>query len=227
MEPIEQFEKKIGYGFRNKKLLKQALTHSSYANEMRLGRKGNNERLEFLGDAVLELVVSDFLFLNLPVDNEGKLSKLRASLVCEATLASCANELDMGDFIYLSKGEESNGGRKRKSILSDALEAVFGAMYLDGGIEPASKLIKKLILTNYEEKVMFVDSKTRLQEIVQGMKNATFSYKLVGESGPDHNKHFEVEVYVNGEVVGRGGGNSKKLAEQEAAYNGILKLKGK
>ena len=213
MISIEEFENRISYGFKDKNLLIQALTHSSYANEKKRGAKDCNERLEFLGDAVLEIVVSEFLYLNLPDKPEGELSKLRASLVCEPTLAYCANEISLGDYVYLSNGENATGGRKRKSILSDALEAVIGAMYLDGGIEPARALIDKLILSDIDHKQLFFDSKTRLQEVLQKDHKKIPEYRLISEDGPDHAKHFVIEVCVQDKVIASGTGNSKKSAE--------------
>ncbi len=175
MKKQEEFEKIIGYTFQNETLLRQALTHSSYANE-RHRKSEDNERLEFLGDAVLELVSSEFLFLNYPKLSEGDLTKLRASLVCEPTLAACTAQMQLGDFVRLGRGEEQTGGRRRKSILSDALEAVIGAIYLDGGFTNAKEFILKFILTDIEHKKLFYDSKTILQEFVQGNYEEALSY---------------------------------------------------
>lgn len=224
MKKQEEFQKIIGYKFRNEKLLQQALTHSSYANE-RHRKNADNERLEFLGDAVLEVVSSEFLFLHYPDLTEGDLTKLRASLVCEPTLAGCTSPMHLGDFIYLGKGEELTGGRRRKSILSDALEAVIGAIYLDGGFTSAKEFILKFILTDIEHKKLFYDSKTILQEFVQGNCKELLNYKLLDESGPDHNKNFTVEARIGEKVIGTGSGHTKKAAEQEAAYQALLLLK--
>ena len=188
-------------------------------------KHSDNERLEFLGDAVLEVVSSEFLFLNYPEDSEGDLTKFRASLVCEPTLAHCAKEIRLGEFLYLGKGEDINGGRKRKSILSDALEAVIGAIYLDGGFASAKEFILKYILTDIEHKQLFYDSKTILQEVIQSSSEEVLSYKLIGEEGPDHDKRFIVEAWLGERVIGCGTGHTKKAAEQEAAYQALLVLK--
>lgn len=224
MKKQEEFEKIIGYTFQNETLLRQALTHSSYANE-RHRKREDNERLEFLGDAVLELVSSEFLFLNYPKLSEGDLTKLRASLVCEPTLAACTAQMQLGDFVRLGRGEEQTGGRRRKSILSDALEAVIGAIYLDGGFTNAKEFILKFILTDIEHKKLFYDSKTILQEFVQGNYEEALSYRLLEESGPDHNKNFTVEARIGDRAIGSGSGRTKKAAEQEAAYQALLLLK--
>ena len=184
----------------------------------------DNERLEFLGDAVLEVVSSEFLYQNYTDVPEGELTKLRASIVCEPTLALCTKEMDLGRYIYLGKGEDHTGGRKRKSILSDALEAVIGAIYLDGGFANAKEFVLKYIMTDIEHKQLFYDSKTILQELVQGERRQ-LSYRLIGESGPDHDKSFSVEVCVDDEVISTGTGHTKKAAEQEAAYKALLILK--
>lgn len=217
-----EFEEKIHYHFHNLHLLYQALSHSSYANEHRYEGFRDNERLEFLGDAVLELVSSDFLYHHYPGMHEGDLTKLRASLVCEPTLAMCAREFDLSRYVQLGKGEEHTGGRKRDSIISDALEALIGAIYLDGGLKPARLFIERFILTDIEHKKLFYDSKTVLQEIVQqGDQHEAIRYVIVGEDGPDHAKTFRVEVEIGGRVVGAGSGSTKKAAEQEAAYQAI------
>ena len=220
-----EFQEVIGYQFQTPGLLSQALTHSSYANEKHMKKGSDNERLEFLGDAVLEIVSSEFLYLNYPKLPEGDLTKMRASLVCEPTLAFCTRQLNLGDYLLLGKGEDMTGGRKRKSILSDALEAVIGAIYLDGGFASAKEFILKFILTDIEHKQLFYDSKTILQEMVQSRQEAPLSYEIIREEGPDHNKSFEVCAKIGDEEVGRGSGRTKKAAEQVAAYNGILKLK--
>ena len=224
MPDLEEFQRIIGYRFKNQNLLKQALTHSSYANERHMKKLSDNERLEFLGDAVLELSSSEFLYENYPNLPEGELTKLRASIVCEPTLALCAQPLKLGDYILLGKGEDQTGGRKRKSIVSDALEAVIGAIYLDSGFATAKEFVFKFIMTDIESKHLFYDSKTILQELMQG-KHLAYSYELVSESGPDHDKNFTVEVHVEGETISRGNGHTKKAAEQEAAYKALLKLK--
>lgn len=225
MADLNEFQSKIGYTFKNRHLLEQALTHSSYANEKHMKKHSDNERLEFLGDAVLEIVSSEFLFINYPQKPEGELTKLRASIVCEPTLALCTKPLDLGKYLRLGRGEDHTGGRKRKSILSDALEAVIGAIYLDGGFTNAKEFVLRFIMTDIENKQLFYDSKTILQEMVQGGQEKGIVYQLVGEEGPDHNKSFRVEVVIGGEAFGCGIGRTKKAAEQEAAYQAILKLK--
>jgi len=224
MSDLKKFQTLIGYTFKNEQLLKQALTHSSYANEKHLKKLSDNERLEFLGDAVLEVVSSEFLFQNYPKLTEGELTKLRASIVCEPTLATCTEAISLGDFLYLGKGEDNTGGRKRKSVLSDAMEAVIGAIYLDGGFANAKEFVLKFIMTDIEHKHLFYDSKTILQEVVQG-EHETLTYVLLGETGPDHDKTFEVGVLIGKKEVSTGKGHTKKAAEQEAAYKALLQLK--
>ena len=224
----EQLERLIGYRFSDRSMLRQALSHSSYANEHKAEGVGDNERLEFLGDSVLEVVSSEFLYLTFPKMPEGKLTKLRASLVCEATLAFCAREFGLPDYLLLGKGEEQTGGRGRDSIVSDALEALIGAIFLDGGIDEAKSFIKRFILTDFEHKRMFTDSKTILQEIIQrDYKNSDVRYIPAGESGPDHDKHFTVALTLDGEELGRGVGSTKKAAQQEAAYRALIELKSR
>ncbi len=225
MSKLTELQEQIGYTFRQEGLLRQALTHSSYANEKHMKKYSDNEKLEFLGDAVLEVTSSEFLYHHYPKLSEGDLTKLRASLVCEPTLALCTDEIRLGDYLYLGKGEEQTGGRKRKSILSDALEAVIGAIYLDGGFEAAGAFVRRFVLTDIEHKKLFYDSKTILQEVVQGSCDEPLVYELTGESGPDHAKHFSVEARIGERVIGEGSGPTKKAAEQEAAYRGLLLLK--
>ncbi len=222
---LEELEKKIGYHFQDKGLLKEALTHSSYANEQKINKVNDYERLEFLGDAVLELISSDFLFKMKPDMPEGKMTKMRSSMVCEPALAYCARDLELGKFMLLGKGEEATGGRNRESITSDAMEAVIGAIYIDGGLEKASQHIQRFILSDLENKILFYDSKTVLQEMVQIHPDSVFEYCLTKEQGPDHDKNFEVNAVLNGEIIGRGKGRTKKAAEQQAAYESILFLK--
>lgn len=225
MDGLKEFEDKIGYLFQNVKLLQGALTHSSYANEKHWEYRRNNERLEFLGDAVLELVSSDFIFHEHDSDTEGAMTKLRASLVCEQSLASSARELDLGKYIRLGKGERATGGAERDSILSDAFEAVIGAIYLDGGLESAAAFIRRFVLSDIEDKQLFYDSKTILQEIIQDQGSNTLSYELVSENGPDHAKEFVICCHLNGKPMGTGTGKSKKAAEQKAAYETIMKIR--
>lgn len=224
MTKLEELQEKIGYHFTEEKLLRQAMTHSSFANEKHMKKHSDNERLEFLGDAVLEIVSSEFLYRRYPKKSEGDLTKLRASLVCEPTLAICTREIDLGRYLYLGKGEDLTGGRERNSILSDALESVIGAIYLDGGFEHAKRFIHKFILTDIEHKQLFYDCKTSLQEVVQGHYEEELNYRLVSEEGPDHDKKFSVEARIGEKVIGRGIGHTKKAAEQEAAYQALLLL---
>ncbi|MBR5128126.1 MAG: ribonuclease III [Roseburia sp.] len=226
MSKITDLENRIGYQFKQQELLRQALTHSSYANEKHK-KQSDNERLEFLGDAVLELVSSEFIFKNYGKMPEGEMTKFRASIVCEPTLALCTKELELGKYLYLGKGEDLTGGRNRKSILSDALEAVIGAIYLDGGFEAAKEFVHRFILVDVEHKKLFHDSKTILQEFVQGNYKEELHYVLIGEEGPDHDKKFMVEAMIGEQVIGHGTGHTKKAAEQEAAYEALLKLRPK
>lgn len=225
MANLKELQEVIGYQFKAEGLLRQALTHSSYANEKHMKKLSDNERLEFLGDAVLEIVSSEYLFKNYPKMPEGDLTKFRASIVCEPTLALCTREMDLGKYLYLGKGENLTGGRNRKSILSDALESVIGAIYLDGGFEEAKSFVHRFILTDIENKKLFYDSKTILQEIVQGNYTEALNYVLLSEEGPDHDKRFNVEARIGEKVIGQGTGHTKKSAEQEAAYQAILLLK--
>ncbi len=223
-EQLQKFEKKINYSFTDYELLKLALTHSSYGNEVYHNKLHNNERLEFLGDAVLELTVSRYLFNNYQDMPEGELTKLRASIVCEPTLAICARQIELDKMILLGKGEELTGGRFRDSIISDAMEALLGAIYKDGGIECATGFVEKFILNDIENKKLFVDSKSVLQERIQAVYKEGPVYNLVGEKGPDHCKEFYVEVMLEGKVIGKGKGRTKKAAEQQAAYDAIIKM---
>lgn len=227
MKDIEEFEDWIGYAFQNKRLLQNALTHSSFANERHWTYNRNNERLEFLGDAVLELISSECIYKTNAGMVEGKMTKMRASLVCEMSLASAAREIRLGEFLYLGKGERNTGGAERDSILSDAFEAVIGAMYLDGGLEKAGTFIYKYVLSDIEKKQLFYDSKTILQEIIQSTfrDDTDIHYPIVRESGPDHAKQFEVCCCINGKNYANGVGRTKKAAEQKAAYETILLLR--
>lgn len=224
---VKELEEKIGYHFQDSHLLRHAVTHSSYVNEKHMKKSDCNERLEFLGDAVLELVSSEYLFFENQEMPEGELTKLRASMVCEKALAFCARDLELGSFLLLGKGEDATGGRLRESITSDALEALIGAIYLDGGFANAKEFILKNILNDLEGKRLFYDSKTILQEIVQAHFKEELSYHLVGEEGPDHDKTFQVELQIGEQVYGIGKGRTKKSAEQEAAYKTILMLRKK
>ena len=219
---MEVLQKKLGYKFNNIKLLENALCHSSYANEVRDGQT-SNERLEFLGDSVLSVIVADYLFENFKNIPEGELTKLRASLVCEKSLCAFSRQIELGNFLRLGKGEDHNGGRERDSILADAFEAVLAAIYLDGGMEVAREYVLRFVkaeLNNKDDEV-FKDYKTALQEIIQRNPEESVSYILKSESGPDHDKVFEVEVHLNSNVIGKGKGKNKKKAEQMAAKQAL------
>jgi len=222
---INELEAAIGYRFRNITLLQNALSHSSYANERWHNGLKSNERLEFLGDSILGMLVADYLYQKFPDRLEGELTRMRADMVCEKTLAKVANTLNLGKHLMLGRGEELGGGRNRESILADAVESVIAACYLDGGMDAAIKFIQKFILVNVPlTKLQNTDYKTALQELVQQKKNQVLCYNLVGESGPDHDKEFRVELELNGAVVGVGVGSSKKRAEQDAAREAIALL---
>ena len=222
---IKDLEAAIGYKFKNIALLQNALAHSSYANERWHNSLMSNERLEFLGDSILGMVVAEYLYRTFPDRPEGELTRMRADMVCEKTLAAIAGRLDLGRHLLLGNGEEQGGGRTRNSILADAVESVIAASFLDGGMEAARQFIQKFILVEVPVKKLHnVDYKTGLQELVQQKKNQVLTYTLVGESGPDHDKRFDVEVKLNGKVVGLGSGSSKKRAEQDAARVAIESL---
>lgn len=224
-DKITEFESIIGYTFENKNLIKQAFSHSSYANEKRMNKTANNERLEFLGDAVLELISSEYIYKAYASMPEGEMTKTRASMVCEPTLALCARDIHLGDYLLLGKGEDATGGRERDSILSDAMEAVIGAIYLDGGFTNAKEFIHRIILSDIDNKQLFYDSKTILQEIVQSKSKENLQYQVLSEEGPDHNKRFTVAAFVGTYKLSTGIGRTKKAAEQEAAYKAIMKLR--
>ena len=209
---LKELERKIGYVFKDFGLLKHAMTHSSCVNEKHIPKYKCNERLEFLGDAVLELVSSEFLFYENPKMPEGELTKTRAGMVCEPSLAFCARDLELGAYLLLGKGEEATGGRKRESVTSDALEALIGAIYIDGGFANAKEFINRFILKDLENKKLFFDSKTILQELVQAHFREEIKYRLVGEEGPDHDKYFQVSVYIGEKKYGSGTGRTKKAA---------------
>ena len=222
---IKDLEAAIGYQFHNISLLQNALTHSSYANERWHNSLLSNERLEFLGDSILGMLVAEYLFRTFPDRPEGELTRMRADMVCEKTLAAVANSIHLGDHLLLGHGEEQGGGRSRNSILADAMESVIAACFLDGGMEAALRFIKRFILVEVPvTKLHNADYKTQLQELVQQKRNQVLSYTLAGETGPDHDKQFEVEVSLNGKVVGRGKGSSKKRAEQDSARAAIENL---
>lgn len=223
---LHKLEEDLGYSFKDINLLKTALTHSSYANESKEEVKCY-ERLEFFGDSILSFIVSKHIYLNCPTFPEGQLTKLRASLVCAKTLSKFSKEINIGKYIYLSKGEMNCGGNERPSILADIFEAILAAIYLDGGMKVAEKFVLRFVKPEikHPQKIEFKDYKTTLQEIVQKNPEEVLSYVLVEESGPDHDKHFVFEVHLNNNVIGKGGGRSKKDAEQNAAHE-ALKLLG-
>ena len=222
---LTKLEQGLGYTFRNKALLENALTHSSYANENRERHLPDNERLEFLGDSILGFVVAEYLYRNFPDKPEGELTRIRADLVCERNLAEAAATIELGSYLLLGHGEEQGGGRKRDSIVSDAMESVIAASFMDGGFAAAKEIIDRLILSNIPKgRPRNFDYKTAFQELVQRKKDQQIHYELTGESGPDHDKHFEVEVLLNGKAVGHGSGSSKKRAEQAAAEAAIEAL---
>lgn len=214
---IFELEKAIGCDFKDKKLLKDALTHTSYVNENPQESPVSNERLEFFGDAIIEFFISEYLYKKYKDMPEGDLTKIRASMVCEQSLAKCAKTLDLGNYLLMGKGEEATGGRSRPSVTSDAFEALTAAVYLDCGPEKARVFINDNLIKNLEDEELFFDAKTTLQEIVQKNTGTNPEYELVGERGPSHDKIFEVCVYINGKKAGSGEGHSKKAAEQEAA----------
>ena len=222
---MKNLEERLGYQFQNRTLLENALTHSSYANEHRDAGMPSNERLEFLGDSVLGMVVADHLYREHPNMPEGELTRTRAAMVCEDSLVEVARTLDLGRYLRLGKGEDAGGGRTRPSILADATEAVIAAIYLDGGIAQARRTIRTLILGNEEELSASRDYKTALQELIQKESGQKLIYRLVAEKGPDHAKCFSMEVELNGTTIGAGEGRTKKAAEQAAAKAAIAALK--
>ena len=227
---MKTLEEKLGYTFRDRRLLEAALYHSSYANEHRGSGVQSNERLEFLGDSVLGMVTADYLYRKHPGLPEGDLTRIRAALVCEESLHEVAQSLNLGSYLKLGRGEESGGGRQRPSILADATESVFAAVYLDGGLEQARTIIHRVLLDKEREEVVEErrrDYKTALQELVQRTPGHTITYHLVWETGPDHCRVFVMEVRVDGEAVGRGEGRSKKNAEQAAACNALEQMEKK
>lgn len=222
---MKKLEEKLGYEFKNKEYLHTALTHSSYANEHKKSKMECNERLEFLGDSLLGMITAEYLFRNEPGMPEGKMTRMRAELVCERSLVTVADELELGNYLKLGHGEESGGGRSRPSIKADAVEAVLAAVFLDSDIEPVKKIINKFILSRIEQGIpVNRDYKTELQEYLQRDGAQDIAYRLTGESGPDHNKTFMVDVCLNGNVIGSGQGRSKKNAEQDAARAALEKF---
>ena len=220
---LDKLEERINYTFKDKKLIRQAMTHSSFTNEQKINHYEHYERVEFLGDAILEFVSSEFLYFENPKMSEGNLTKTRASAVCEQALAITARELELGRFMLFGKGEEATGGRERDSIIADAVEAVIGAIYLDGGMEEAKKFIYTFVLNDLEHKKLFYDAKSILMETVQ--KTGELSYVLLKEEGPEHNKQFFVAAMLQDKQIGTGVGRTKKAAEQQAAYEALMKMK--
>ncbi|MBQ7557352.1 MAG: ribonuclease III [Lachnospiraceae bacterium] len=223
-EDYDFLERAIGYSFKNRELLKQALTHSSYANEL-TEASGDYQRMEFLGDAVIELISSKVLYDRYPGMTEGELSKKRASMVCEPALAFCARNLRLHEFVRLGRGEELGNGRARDSIVSDVMEAVIGAVYIEGGFEEASRLVIETVMSGDEDGRAFYDAKSVLQEYVQQRSTGTPEYRVIRETGPDHARVFECAVYVDSVMMGTGKGSSKKAGEQAAAFKALEKLK--
>ncbi len=225
MKDFSELEDRINYKFNNINNLRLAMTHSSYANEMNMAKNAYNERIEFLGDAVLELVSSEYLYSEYPDMKEGNLSKLRAQLVCEQSLSAIARSIDLGKNLLLGKGEEASNGKDRDSILCDAFEALIGAIFLDGGYESAASFIKKFVLTDVEDKTFYMDSKTSLQELVQARYKLPVTYEVIDEKGPEHEKEFIVAVYIGDKKMAVGKGHSKKSASKDAAYKTLIMLK--
>ena len=224
---LENIEKKLGITFKDKDLLKSAFIHRSYLNEHPEEKISHNERLEFLGDSVLGFVVSEHLFIKYPTHAEGDLTNFRSSLVNARTLAEVSKKIGLGDFLLLSKGEEATGGRDRQYLLANTFEALLGAIYLDSGIDQAKKLIHEELLPKLEhiiDKKLYKDFKSAFQEIAQEKQNTTPSYKVLDESGPDHNRTFKVGVFIGENQVGEGSGKSKQIAEQEAAASALAKF---
>lgn len=222
---LSAFQEKMGYTYKSHALLQEALTHSSYANEHRNKGVRDNERLEFLGDAILDLIISEYLFKKYPAMPEGDLSKIRASIVCEGSLAKIAKKIELGKYILLGKGEDMTGGRERASILADAFEAVTGSLFIDGGFDKAKAFLQQTLVADVEQtehiETLYADYKTLLQEAIQKNSSSPIYYEVVGEEGPDHDKHFYVEVYHEEKCLGRGIGKSKKEAEQDAAHKAL------
>ena len=223
--PVEKLEDNIGYEFKDKELLLTALTHSSFKNEAEAGQRDDYERQEFLGDAVLEVVTSEYLYHNYPQMREGEMTKFRASLVCEQTLAEDAKKVGLSDFIFLGHGEDRQDSRYRDSIVSDVLEALIGGIFLDSGLDEAKRFILSFVLDDIEHKTLFVDSKSRLQDEIQS-RGWTLEYELVDEKGPEHMKTFTMAAMINGKEYARAEGSSKKSAEQKAAYESLKKITG-
>ncbi len=217
----EMLTERIGYRYRNPELLKQALMHTSYANEVKVKKLGSYERIEFLGDAVLEMVSSEYFYRTFPDETEGSLTKMRAAAVCEQALALTARNLGLGEFILFGKGEELTGGRERDSILADVVEAIIGCIYLDSGLDKASEFIYRFVLNDLDKKKLFYDAKSILQEKLQQMGKPELTYEMISESGPEHDKEFVMRAVAGGVTLGQGSGHSKKNAQQQAAYEAL------
>lgn len=225
MDNLSAFEKIIGYRFKDKSLLKTALTHSSYVNENKGSHCDDNERLEFFGDAIIEFFVSEHLFNKHKSSKEGDLTKTRASMVCEPSLALCARKIKLGEHLFMGRGEEASGGRERDSITSDAFEALVAAIFLDGGEKASNRFLFEFLLKPLENEDLFFDAKTKLQEKIQKIDGAVLRYEMVGEEGPSHAKVFEAAVFFNDKEIGRGKGHSKKAAQQQAAEEALDHLR--
>ena len=224
-DPLGQLEKRIGYCFKNRELLRWALTHSSYVNEHKINKGQDYERLEFLGDAVLEMISSAYLYKEYPTMQEGEMTRKRASIVCGGALAICAKEIGLGEILFLGRGEETTGGREKENIIADCMEALVGAIFLDSGYDAASDFVGRTVLADLEHKELFFDSKTLLQEYAQRESGSNLNYVLVDAQGPDHDREYVMEVRLNGKTLGRGGGKTKKAAAQRAAYEALLALR--
>ena len=227
---LEELQQKLGYYFQNTDLLKKSLTHKSYVNEKQIKGIKHNERLEFFGDSALNLILSDYLFHKMPDCSEGDLTKIRAGMVNETSLSNIARELDLGKHLFLGKGEESSGGRKKNSLLANALEALIAALYIDSGYEQTYTVMIRILedkIQHYNDGKGMIDFKSELQELVQNRQYPLPDYRHIQETGPDHEKKFHVELHINGEVSGYGEGRSKKEAEQIAASEALKKMNGK
>lgn len=224
MKDLDKLQDMLGYHFRDASLLQHALTHPSYSNEMGEPREDSNQRLEFLGDAVLELSSSVFLYNSRPIVQEGVMTKVRAALVCEPTLAEAARKVHLGDYILLGRGEAQEEINERDSVISDAFESVIGAIYLDGGFRPADEFIRRLVLADVEKAGLYRDAKTVLQEYAS-QQRLDLKYQLLSESGPDHDRNYQVSVSLNDQEYGTGAGSSKKKAEQQAAFQALMRIK--
>lgn len=220
-DALKELQEKTEYHFNDSRLLRQALTHSSYSNEQKYNRLPDYERLEFLGDAVLEMVSSAYIFRTYNDASEGEMTRTRAAFVCEEALSKCAARIGLPDYILLGRGEEATGGRKRDSIIADVMEALIGAIYIDGGVDEAAAFINRFVLNDLENRHVTNDSKSTLQELVQGAAAGNVRYELLNETGPEHDKTFETAVYLNDAIIGQGSGHTKKASQQQAATRAL------